>query len=72
MVCYFLSDVGVKEVVLQLKSFPSGTAEILREYLILVLGQNEVKVKVVEFCSQLQQQLWMWEIRGQNNILLKV
>ena len=51
MVRYFVPDIGVKVKLLEFKSLPGETAEILSNYLVSVLEQNELKEKVVGFCA---------------------
>jgi len=51
VVRYFVHDIGVKVKLLEFKSLPGETAEILSNYLVSVLEQNELKEKVVGFCA---------------------
>ena len=51
VVRYFVPGVGVKVKLLEFKSLQGETAVILSEYLVSVLEQNELKEKVVDFCS---------------------
>ena len=51
VVRYFVPDIGVKVKLLEFKSLPGETAEILIYYLVSVLEQNELKEKVVGFCA---------------------
>ena len=43
VVRYFVPDIGVKVKLLEFKSLPGETAEILSNYLVSVLEQNELK-----------------------------
>ena len=51
VVHYFVPDIGVKIKLLEFKSFPGETTEILSNYLVSILEQNELKKKVVGFCT---------------------
>ena len=51
VVRYFLPKSGVKVKLLEFKSVPGETAEILSEYLLSVLDQTKLKDKLIGFCA---------------------
>ena len=51
VVCYFLPESGVQVKLLEFKSVPGETAQILSEYLLSVLDQKKIKGKLIQFCA---------------------
>ena len=73
VVRYFVPDIGVKVKLLEFKSLPGETAEILSNYLVSVLEQNELKEKVVGFfADNCNTNFGGVKRRGQNNVFFKV
>ena len=73
VVRYFVPDIGVKVKLLEFKSLPGETAEILSNYLVSVLEQNELKEKVVGFCADnCNTNFGGVKRKGKNNVLFKV
>ena len=73
VVRYFVPDIDVKVKLLEFKSLPGETAEILSNYLVSVLEQNELKEKVVGFCADnCNTNFGGVKRRGQNNVFFKV
>ena len=48
---YFLPESGVEVKLLEFKSVPRETAEILSKYLLLVPDQTKLKDKLIGFCA---------------------
>ena len=73
VVRYFVPDIGVKVKLLKFKSLPGETAEILSNYLVSVLEQNELKEKVVGFCADnCNTNFGGVKRKGKNNVFFKV
>ena len=73
VVRYFLPESGVKVKLLEFKSVPGETAEILSEYLLSVLGQTELKDKLIGFCADnCNSNFGGVNRKGHNNVFYKV
>ena len=73
VVRYFLPESGVKVKLLEFKSVPGETAEILSEYLLSVLDQTKLKDKLIGFCADnCNTNFGGVNRRGHNNVFYKV
>ena len=73
VVRYFLPESGVKVKLLEFKSVPGETAEILSEYLLSVLDQTKLKDKLIGFCADnCSTNFGGVNRRGHNNVFYKV
>ena len=73
MVRYFLPKSGVKVKLLEFKSIPGETAEVLSKYLFSVLDQTKLKDKLIGFCADNRiTNFGGIKRRGQNNVFYKV
>ena len=73
VVRYFLPESGVKVKLLEFKSVPGETAEILSEYLLSILDQTKIKNKLIGFCADnCNTNLGGVNRRGHNNVFYKV
>ena len=73
VVGYFLPESGVKLKLLEFKSIPGETAEILSKYLLSVLDQTKLKDKLIGFCADnCNSNFGSVNRRGYNNVFYKV
>ena len=70
---YFLPKSGVKVKLLEFKSVPGETAEILSEYLLSVPDQTKLKDKLIGFCADnCNTNFGGVNRRGHNNVFYEV
>ena len=73
VVRYFLPESGVKAKLLEFKSVPGETAEILSKYLFSVLDQTKLKDKLIGFCEdKCITNFGSIKRRAQNNVFYNV
>ena len=73
VVRYFLLESGVKVKLLEFKSVPEETAQILSKCLLLVLDQTKLKDILIGFCADnCNTNFGGIKKRGQNNAFYKV
>ena len=73
VVRYFFPENGVKVKLLEFKSVPGKTAEILSKYLFSVLDQTKLKDKLIGFCADnCNTNFGGIKRRGQNNVFYRV